>query len=132
MLSCKHSLYNKTFKAVLNTDKQRTNEEVCTLLLACDGSILCYDYVTPLLQKHQNLPLQDVLHVMNHLFNSNGIASVVYNIIEVYSEYHDVYKAMINEMQAKPGFDKENLYWDPSKSVMAEVVKKYTYFYARK
>ena len=116
-------------RTVLSTDKQRSNEEVFTLLSAC----LNEHYVTPLLQKYQNLPLQDVLRVMNHLLtyeNRPNGESAVYKIIEVYSEYHDVFRAMINEMQSKPGFDKQNFYWVSNRSVLAEVVKKFKDIYA--
>ena len=127
MLCCKHSDDSKTFQAVLNADKQRTNEEVCALLSAFE-----YSYcLTPLLQKYQNLPLQDVLRVMDHLLTDKDRQYVVYKIIEVYSEYHDVYRAMRDDMQLQPAFDKPLLYLDYSKSVVAKVVKKYIDRYAR-
>ena len=128
LLCCIKSHYQsiKIFRTVLSTDKQRTNEEVCTLLSACKEYMHRVDCVTPLLQKYQNLPLQDVLCVMNHLLTDKDQPFVVYEIIEVCSEYHDVYRAMIDEMQSKPGFDKDRLFWNPSKSVLVKVVKKYT------
>ena len=110
--------YVKIFRAVLSTDKQRTHEEFCNLLLAC------YDrqphYVTLLLQKYKNLPLQDVFRVLNHLLTDKKRPRVVYRIIDVYSEYHDIFRAMRNEIQSKPDFG----------SVVAEVVKKYTDIFA--
>ena len=122
---------DKIFRAVLRTDKQRTDEDVCTLLSAYEGSVVRDDCVTPLLQTYHNLPLQDVLRVMNHLLTDKDRLEVVYKIMVVYSEYHDVYRAMIDEMQSNPGFNKHASDYHSSKSVMAEVVKKYTDIYAR-
>ena len=121
---------DKIFRAVLSTDKQRTNEEVCTLLSACDEYMSRADCVTPLLKTYKNLPLRDVLRVMNHLLTDKDRPHVVYKITEVYAEYHDVYRAMINEMHSKLGFNKHAPDCHSSKSVMAEVVKKYTDIYA--
>ena len=127
-LCCKYSDDNKSFKAVLNTDKQRKNDEVCTLLSACKDD----KCAIPLLQKYQNLPLQDVLRVMNHLIIDMHRLELVYKITEVYSEYHDVYRAMRDEMQLEPAFfDISDLYLDFSKSVVAKVVKKFIDHYAR-
>ena len=111
----------KIFRAVLSTGKHRTNEEVCSLLSLCEDP----DYIKPLLQKHQNLPLHDVFSVM-----SKHRPEVMYRIIVVYSEYHDVFRTMKNEIQSKPGFDKHHLYRDSSESVMTTIVKKYSDIYA--
>ena len=92
--------------AVLNTDKQRTNEEVCELLMACENKWSLW----PLLQKYPNIPTGDVLRVCNHLLTNGDRSELAYTLLNTYAGNNKVCKTMVKEIIQEPFFkQKENV-----------------------
>ena len=112
-----YNFQEEIIERVLNTDKHRTDEEVCELLMACDNLWSA----RPLLKKYPNIPTRDVLRVCNHLLTNGDRSLIVYSLLDTYAGNNEVCKTMVEEISL------ESSSFDISKrkEKVTQVVEKY-------